>query len=191
MAARWCPVGIAKCCDAVHPDWCPHPDIVPYQAFHASDKWFVVACPATECFHAICDVLGFGDWRIDEELATNQGRKKRREEIIGRMSDLFVTRPAQQWLDLLATARVPSAPINTVAEAIADPQTVHNETIVEMHHPEHGSYHVVQNPLRFSRTPVQATRHTPDLGEHTNVVLATLGFDTQVIDTLRDRGVVQ
>jgi crotonobetainyl-CoA:carnitine CoA-transferase CaiB-like acyl-CoA transferase/sugar lactone lactonase YvrE len=168
-----------------------HPYIVPYQAFQSSDKWFIVACPSTHFFHAMCDVLGFDDWRIDEELTTNKGRNKRREEIIGRMSALFATRRAQEWLDLLATVQVPSGPVNSLADAIGDPQTVHNQTIVEMHHPEHGSYYVVQNPLRFTRTPVQATRYAADLGEDTNTVLATLGFDIQVIDTLRDRGVVQ
>lgn len=167
-----------------------HPNVVPYQAFEAADKWFVLACPSDKFFLKVAEVLGLDDWLSDDSLGTIAGRKARRDEVVGRLSEVFATRKAAEWLSVLSAAGVPCAPVNSLAEAMDDPQTVHNGTVTELTHPRFGSYKAVQNPLRLSRTPVRARGYAADLGEHSREILRELGFDAAAVEALLCRGVV-
>jgi len=158
--------------------------------FLAADKWFVLACPSNSFWFALCEVLGFDHWLNDPDLASNAGRKNRREEIVGRLSEVLATRTAAEWIELFSSRGVPCGPVNSLADAVDDPQTVHNETITELTHPQHGGYKVVQNPLRLSRTPIGARGYAVDLGEQTTDVLLGLGLSADRIEELRKRGVV-
>jgi crotonobetainyl-CoA:carnitine CoA-transferase CaiB-like acyl-CoA transferase len=167
-----------------------HPNLVPYQAFEAADKWFVLACPSDKFFVKVAEVLGLDDWLSDESLSTIAGRKARRDEVVGRLAEVFRSRTAAEWLGVLSAAGVPCAPVNSLAEAIDDPQAVHNGTVTELTHPRFGSYRAVQNPLRLSRTPVEARGYAADLGEHSRQILQEIGFDVAAVEDLLRSGVV-
>jgi crotonobetainyl-CoA:carnitine CoA-transferase CaiB-like acyl-CoA transferase len=101
----------------------------------------------------------------------------------------FATRPTAEWLDRLR-GRVPCAPVNDVRQALADPQVLAREMIVEVAHPEFGTLREVRGPIRTEgeiREPIRA----PRLGEHTEPVLREiLGYSASAINRLRSSGVI-
>ena len=166
-----------------------HPQIVPYQVFLAEDKYMVVACPSDRLWRPLCAAIGKPEWRTDERFATNVSRVRHRQEVVGELAALFATKPAQHWLDLLQAHGVPCGPVNSLADALEDEQVVHNRMIVELEHPRHGRYAVVDNPMRLSRTPAQPRGYAADPGEHSSEILGELGFDGGEIERFADRRV--
>jgi crotonobetainyl-CoA:carnitine CoA-transferase CaiB-like acyl-CoA transferase len=85
---------------------------------------------------------------------------------------------------------VPVAPVLSHDDVFDDPQVRHNESVVELEHPVYGTYRQPKQPIQFSVTRPEATRHPALFGEHTEEVLAELGYDTEAIVELRKQGVI-
>ena len=88
-------------------------------------------------------------------------------------------------------AGVPCGPINDIAGVFAEPQTQHLGIARTVRHPKLGDIRVVGQPINLSDNPQPETlKPTPDLGEHTDSILAELGYDAVTIADLRERGVI-
>ena len=85
---------------------------------------------------------------------------------------------------------VPVAPVLSHDEVFDDPQVQHNEAVQELEHPVYGTYRQSKQPIQFSVTQPETTRHPALFGEHTEEVLAELGYDTEAIVELRKQGVI-
>ena len=166
------------------------PSIVPYQAFKASDKWFTVAVGNDSQFRRFAEVIGAPELASNPRFATNPARVENREEVSAALSELLGRRPAQEWLELFYREKIPAAPINSVPEVLEDPQVLAREMVVELPHPTAGSIRMVGSPLKLSETPVSYRSHPPLLGEHTDEVLAELGYSEEQVSALKELGVV-
>ena len=93
-------------------------------------------------------------------------------------------------LSALETADVPCARVISRQEVFDDPQVLHNDIIVTETHPTAGPIKTVKPPARFSGTPTALTRHSPGKGEHTDEILAQLGFSQGAIKELHDQNIV-
>ena len=147
-----------------------HPTIVPYQAFEASDRPFVVAVGNDGQWRRLCDGLGWADLGSDARYATNPGRVEHRESLAAELTERFRRRPADDWLSALEAAGVPCAPVQSVREALSDPVLAERGGTWEMEGATYGRVPTVPSPLRFSRTPATQRRPAPALGEHTDEV---------------------
>ena len=144
-----------------------HPNLVPYQAFEASDAWFILATGNDAQFEKVCNVLGLELWQ-DEELQTNAGRIARRAEVIGSLGAVFETNSASHWIAVFNEAGVPATPINAISDAFTDAQAAARDALWEL--PSGPS---VANALRFmSATPAAPAGDVPSLGEHTDEVMS-------------------
>jgi crotonobetainyl-CoA:carnitine CoA-transferase CaiB-like acyl-CoA transferase len=147
-----------------------HPNIVPYQVFHGSDRPFIVAAGNDRLFRRTCEVLGHAEWAQDERFATNDARVGHRDALISMMADVFATRTAGEWLEALEVAAVPCAPIRTMDEVFASPEGA--ALIDTIEDPARaGTLRTVRNPLRFDGQPLAVRRPPPTLGEHTGEIL--------------------
>lgn len=136
-----------------------HPNIVPYQVFPASDGHLVIACGNDGQFAALCDVLGLGDLVTDARFATNECRVENRAELIDLLETATQARTRADLIKALNAVGVPCGPINSVAEALNDPQTKHRSMQVA---PE--GVAGIRTPINFGRSTLDITRTAPTLG---------------------------
>ena len=116
-------------------------------------------------------------------------RDEHRDELVPILDAIFARRTVAEWLDLLVPAGIPAAKVNTVPEALDDPQTSAREAVVEHEHPTLGTVRTIRTALRVSdgeRVPARG----PFRGEHTEQVLAELcGYAAERIAELATAGV--
>ena len=153
-----------------------HPNIVPYQVFHAADRPFVLAVANEVHWSRFCAVMDLTDLELDARFATNAARVAHREELIPILAERFGSEPRDAWIARLAGAEVPCGPINSIAEVFADPQVVALGLVETVAHPTVGELPLVRSPLGLDATPTATRRPPPLLGEHTNEVLLQLGY---------------
>jgi crotonobetainyl-CoA:carnitine CoA-transferase CaiB-like acyl-CoA transferase len=165
-----------------------HPSIVPFQNFATADGWIVVSCPKEKFWVTLCEVLGRPELATDERFADFGARDRNRDELLPILDGLFAERTSAEWLEVLAAAGVPSAPVNDVAAAFRDPQAVARQSIVDVDHARLGSVRQVASPLRLGDdAPLE---RAPFRGEHTEEVLRTVcGYSDERIAELAAAGV--
>jgi crotonobetainyl-CoA:carnitine CoA-transferase CaiB-like acyl-CoA transferase len=148
-----------------------HANIVPYQSLHTRDGYIAVACGNDGLFRGLCRLLKRDDLAQDPRFVTNSLRLSHREELISSLQEIFLERDTLEWLASLREAGIPSAPINTVNQALRDEQLAARGLIWECEHPTAGSIHLVGSPMHFSETPMRLYKAPPLLGEDNERVL--------------------
>ena len=143
-----------------------HPSIVPFQNFETADGWIVVSCPKEKFWQRLCDAIERPELRDDPSFIDFAARSQNAERLLGILEPLFRARSTAEWLERLARVGVPSTPVNDVAAALGDPQTVARQSVVEVDHPRLGAVRQVATPLRLSDGEAPL-RRGPSRGEHT------------------------
>ena len=126
----------------------------------------------------------------DSRFAARKSRTDRHDEIVTILREQFRRKPRDYWLPRLDANDIPNAPINTIAEVFENPQIKHIGIPKQIAHPKLGISNLVGSPINLSHTPARFYRAAPLLGEHTEEVLAKLGYDDQSIKELRVSGVI-
>ena len=167
-----------------------HQNIVPYQVFEVADGHLILAVGNDGQFVRFCEIAGRPELAQDPRFMRNADRVRHREVLVSLLDDVMRTRGKRDWLAALVAAKVPCGAINNLAEVFADPQVQARGMTVAVPHPLTDSLRLVASPMKLSATPVQVTRAPPQLGQHTDEVLAELGLDETERRQLRERGVV-
>ncbi|MDR7422581.1 MAG: CoA transferase [Armatimonadota bacterium] len=129
----------------------------------------------------ICRGLEIEDLSANPRFATHELQVAHRAELQARFREEFRRRTTAEAVAALERVDILCSRVNTLAEALADPQVLHNEMVVEMHHPETGAVRSVGIPVKLEGTPGSIRRAPPRLGEHTREVLEELGFAAEEI----------
>jgi len=137
-----------------------HPSIVPYQVFPAADGHLIVACGNDRQFRALCGVLGAEPLADDPDYATNAARVVNRDVLCDKIAAVTQTRTKADLIASFEAAGVPGGPINTVQEALADPQIVARGLQIA---PE--GVNSLRSPIKFSRSELQLEKAAPVLGD--------------------------
>lgn len=155
-----------------------HPSIVPYEVFRGSDgRCFVLGVGTEALWRRFVRMMGMeSSVGQDERFRSNALRTNNRGALIPILQKTFDEQAANAWLERLAAAEIPAAPINTVEEAVNDAQTLARNMIVQIEHPALAVARSIGNPIKFSETPVSYRLPPPMLGEHTNEILRGLGY---------------
>ncbi|MFB7638688.1 CaiB/BaiF CoA transferase family protein [Peribacillus butanolivorans] len=167
-----------------------HPNIVPYQTFHASDGELVVAVGNDEQFRRFTYVLERPDLAEQEQFKRNENRLLNKEELIPIVEDLLKRKTKKEWKMLLDDAGIPNGPINTIAEMLEDPQIKARDMLVNMEHPSVENLRVTGSPLKLSKTPVTMRKHPPLYGEHTDSILAGIGYKPDEIIKFKQNKII-
>jgi len=135
-------------------------------------------------FYGEVEKAGFG------HLGEAMDSAGRRAELLALLDRLFATNTRDHWVAKLRAADIVSAPINTMLEAALDPDVVANGYVSEVDYPKHGRrLRVHGTPWQFSETPAKIGV-APELGEHNEEVLRSLGYSKADIQGLRERKII-
>jgi glutaryl-CoA transferase len=160
-----------------------HPNIVPYQLFRGSDeRHFVVGVGTQEQWWRLAGILGLEELGRDARFANNAARNQNRAQLIPILQKKFDACASGEWLTKLRGADIPAAPIQTVGEALGDPQTLARGLVVELEHPTLQSAKSIANPIRFREQPIVYRLPPPLLGEHNRNILNELKYSEREIE---------
>ena len=143
------------------PNGTRHPNIAPFQAFTASDGRQLVVCAGHDnLFERFSALIGRPELPRDPRFLTADGRRVNVDALAAEIERELARRPAAEWLAALEAAGIPCAPINTVADAVRNPQVAARRMIVEIADPAIGALFVAGNPIKVSDVP-EAEGHRP------------------------------
>ncbi len=156
-----------------------HPNIVPYQVFHASNRPFVLAVGNDDLFVRACRAIGLDELVADPRFATNADRVRNRDALVGALQDRFGTGIADGWLAAFDRAGVPAGPVRDLRDVFESPEG--RQMVTSLYHSDDADASgaplpTVANPIRLSGTPVTYRLPPPRLGEHTHDILRELGL---------------
>jgi formyl-CoA transferase len=138
----------------------------------------------------MCQVLGIEDLSQDARFATNEARIDNGEALKAVLAEAFRKRTSAEWLEALEAADILCSPVNTLQQALDDPQVRHNQMIIEFQHSQ-GTVRAIGSAVKLSATPPSVRRPPPLLGEHDDEILAELGYAGEQLAELRRMGVIQ
>ncbi|MFN8635800.1 MAG: CoA transferase [Chloroflexota bacterium] len=163
-----------------------HPSLYPSQVFETADGYVAVICFKEKFWQELCAVMGTPELADEPRFRRFADRLANREELLRIVGEIMRTRPTEDWLAALR-GRVPCAPVNTVREALEEPQVLAREMIVEVEHPVWGTLREVGVPYKGG--PQREHQPGPALGQDTDAVLAELGgYSAEEIAALRAVG---
>ena len=148
--------------------------------------YFIAQAPV---WKEICHVIGKESWITDPDYATPNARLPRLKEVFAAIEAWTETKTKLEAMQLLNEHDIPCGPILSMQELAAEPSLRATGTIVEVDHPKRGKYLTVGNPIKLSDSATEV-RRSPLLGEHTDEVLAELGFGPQEIAVFRSSKVI-
>jgi crotonobetainyl-CoA:carnitine CoA-transferase CaiB-like acyl-CoA transferase len=163
---------------------------VPYGSFKTKDIYIILALVGDNFWKPLVEILGVEELKAPK-YDKRDGRWKDKEKIEAIISKTLATRPGDEWLKLFAEKGIPSGPINSFDRALADPQMLHRNMVVEVGHPLGGSVKQPGNPIKMSAMPEETFSPPPLLGQHTHQVLEELlGYPKEKIEELEREKVI-
>jgi formyl-CoA transferase len=148
--------------------------------------YFITQAPV---WAKICNVIGKEEWATDPDYATPAARLPHLKDIFDEIERWTMTKTKFEAMQILNKYDIPCGPILSMKEIAEEPSLRKTGTIVEVDHPTRGKYLSVGNPIKLSDSPTEVKR-SPLLGEHTDEVMAELGYSLEQISALRAAGAI-
>ena len=142
--------------------------MVPYKVFEASDGYVMIAAGNDNLFRRLAVAVGHPEWLDDPRFASNPERVKHRDLVHATVQDVVACRPCAEWLALLDKAGVPCAPLQSIDQALAHPQT---EALGMLQPTPDGKMALIGLPLSFDGARPELRRSPPALGADTGAIL--------------------
>jgi formyl-CoA transferase len=166
-----------------------HPTSIPTGVFKTSDGYMNIAATGQKIWQRFCEAIGKPEWVKDERFATGAARSVNRDALNAAIEAVTLTDSTAHWVETLNDAGVPCGPIYSVDQMFADPQVRHLGIATKLNG-GNGETTYVGQPITLSRTPAKLTMHPPELGQHTDEIMAELGYTPAQIADLRARQVI-
>jgi CoA:oxalate CoA-transferase len=169
-----------------------HPTITPFQAYQASDHYFVIAAGNDALWLKLCEVIGRPDLAGHADFSTNKLRTQYLEELNAELEKTLSRKTADEWIALIDGAGIPCGPINTIDKIMTDPQVLSRNMIVEVEDKIAGPVKIAGNPVKMTSIAEKPFRRpAPGIGEHNREIYSELlGLSPEEITALEQNGVI-
>ena len=169
-----------------------HPTITPFQAYRASDDYFVIAAGNDALWVKLCEVIDRPDLATNHNFSTNKNRTHHIKELNEELDKTIRTRTAGEWIQIIDKAGIPCGPINTIDKIMADKQILSRNMIVEVDDAKAGRIKIAGNPIKMSSIAEKPYRRpAPEIGENNlEIYSGLLGLSSEEIDQLKVNGVI-
>jgi crotonobetainyl-CoA:carnitine CoA-transferase CaiB-like acyl-CoA transferase len=160
-------------------------------SYRTADGRFIVLnmLQSQRYWPGLCEVMGQPDLAKDPRFATDNDRVRNGQACVDALGEIFATRPLGQWREILARQEGQWDVVQYVGELKDDPQVAANGYMQNVDYGEGRALEMVSAPLQFDGAPMPV-RAAPELGAHSEEVLAELGYDDEAIIELKIAGVV-
>jgi CoA:oxalate CoA-transferase len=169
-----------------------HPTITPFQAYKASDRYFVLGIGNDALWVKLCDVINRPDLPKNSNFTTNKLRTQNITELNIELEKILHTKTADEWITIIDKAGIPCGPINTIDKVMTDKQVLSRNMIVEVLDEKAGKIKIAGNPIKMSSLEEKHDRRpAPEIGENNlEIYSAMLGLSPEEIDQLKVNGVI-
>ena len=167
-----------------------HPTFAPTGVFETADGLINIQSGPQHLWERLPPAIGAPELLDRPGYADAGKRLENRDALNEDINRRTREKKSEEWIGILNDAGIPCGPIYTVDQTIADPQVQILGMSPHVDHPELGEVKVVGQAVKLSRTPQRMRNATPELGEHTDEILKTLGYGAEEIQRLRDSEVV-
>ncbi len=167
-----------------------HPTFMPTSAYQTSNGHINIAVSGLGMWERFCACIKREDLLLDEEFKTGPGRSKGRVRLNAQINLTIGAKTTEEWIHILSEQDIPCGPIYTMDQVFADPQVKHLQASAPVEHPELGKIHLLNQPVKLSRTPAHLKTASPVRGAHTVEILTELGVSQGTIAHYVQHGVV-
>ena len=168
-----------------------HYDNPLFRAYQCGDDaWIAIGILDPKVWPALTRAVDKPELATDPRFSEPFARFQHSAELKAELAAIFRSRPRDEWMARMEEQDVPAGPVRSFAEVAADPDVVANGYIVEMEHPHIGTIRAPGLPVHLSKTPGAVRSAAPELGQHTEEILLSLGYSWEAIEDLRTRGVI-
>lgn len=167
-----------------------HPVVAPYGLFTAKDGDVAIAPSNDEFVRRLFDVLGLSALLEQDEYHDNASRMRNRPQLNKLVNEKIQDQSVDYWIDVLNAAGVPCGRVMTLTECFDDPQVQAQNLVLDVDHGDQGVVRMTGFAVNMSETPARIRRPAPQLGQHTDAVLTTLGVEKDELAQLYADGVI-
>lgn len=180
---------LATGCDPV-PTGNDHPIASPYGLFRAADGDIAVAPSTDAIVRRFLTELGLDHLLSDPRFETNETRLRHRDTLNGLINDALAGDTQDHWIARLNRAGVPSGRVQSMTEALCDPQVAAQKMVLHVPHETRGDVAMTGFPMKFTETPLQVRHPSPELGADGKTALRAAGLTDAEIEALVEKGVL-
>ena len=157
-----------------------------YHTYETSDhKYLAIGCLEEKFWQEFCRAIAREDL-VEDQFVDGP----RQDDMIAEVQKIMLQKPRQAWLDLMARYDTCVSPVNSLEEALQDPQIRQRGLWFTAQHPVDGAIGQQGFPVKFAEDQPGWRTHPPSLGEHTREILLQMGYDDDAVNDLADKGVI-
>ena len=167
-----------------------HPTNVPMGLYPTADGFLNLAATGNKNFQTLCGLLGRETAAADPRFASTAARRQNKQALNELIADALQAKSTREWFELLVAAGLPCGPVYNIEQAFADPQVRALRIERPVEHPRLGELKLVAQPCEITGFDREIRAATPDLGEHNDDILQSLGYGADQIAKLKAARVI-